>query len=93
MAGESGADFEAHYQNFTSGLEWRLVQKGHTRTCSLYGLDEWNDYCYGASQNEVFAANIDLAGQTVSMFEVSRRSSSESALELAQRPASAERAC
>lgn len=61
-------DWEAHYSNFSSGIEWRYRSVGGVESCSAYGLDEWNAWCYGAGQNEAWTDSILIGGQWVSVY-------------------------
>lgn len=64
----SGADSEPHYHfsNFTSGIEWNFDQS--TGKCSEYGLDLWNNWCYGSDQNEVAGSPIVIGGATANTY-------------------------
>jgi len=50
------------FLNFTSGIEYYVnVNKGGE--CSAYGLDYWNDWCYGGvSQKETFVESVTVGG-------------------------------
>jgi len=61
---------ETHYSNYSSGIEWRLLQdrSGAIVSCSPYGLDWWNDWRYGPKVNEQFDSYLNFAGQQVSVY-------------------------
>jgi len=56
------------YMNFTSGIEWYYnPATGH---CGAYGLDYWNDWCYGTpGQSETFLESIQIGGTTANVWQ------------------------
>jgi hypothetical protein len=61
------AAIEQHFINFTSGIEWRFTGGA---TCGEYGVDEWNDWSYGPSQNEEYTATISIGETQVNLWAV-----------------------
>lgn len=55
-----------YYSNFTSGLEW--VYNVVTGECTPYGLDFWNEWCYGSLSSENFASYETIGTTSVSVF-------------------------
>lgn len=62
----SGVPHKQHFQNFSSGIEW--LWDPSTGACSAYGLDEWNVWGYGASQNEMYLETVTLGAGSVNLF-------------------------
>ena len=60
--------WEGHFTNFSSGIEWRYRNVAGVESCSAYGVDEWNDWCYGSTQNEAFTESITIGGQAVNVY-------------------------
>jgi len=52
--------FFTMWMNFTSGIEWYFNQR--TGECVAYGLDYWNDWCYGPQENTLYAGTFNIAG-------------------------------
>jgi len=54
--------------NFTSGIEWYF--NVNTETCSGFGLDYWNDWCYGEVENTKSIGTLSIAGVTCDVWGV-----------------------
>lgn len=55
------------WMNFTSGYQYYYNR--NTGSCDLYGLDYWNDWCFGNKYNQsedFFAENVTCSGSTTS---------------------------
>ena len=55
-----------HWANFTSGIEWNYDPV--SGQCEPYGLDLWNDWCYGTTQNELFDSSITIGNQVMNKY-------------------------
>lgn len=63
--GQAGG-FWMHYINFTSAQEF--VVDSLTGLCSMHTTDQWEDFCFGSGQNEVFERVVTIAGQSINMY-------------------------
>jgi len=51
------------YMNFTNGYQW--YYNVATGSCDLYGLDYWNDWCFGTpGNNQHFVGTVAIGEQT-----------------------------
>ena len=63
--GQAGG-FYMHYVNFSSTEEF--VVDSLTGVCSMHTTDQWEDFCFGSSENELFERVVTIAGQSVNMY-------------------------
>jgi len=65
--GRGNASYDGSFDmwmNFTSGYQWYYNRNTHT--CDLYGLDYWNDWCFGNKYNQTedfVAADVQCISQ------------------------------
>jgi len=61
---------EAHFLNYTSGIEFRFLRDlaKQTSTCTVYGLDQYSDWSYGAAANEQYVMSVALGTELVSVY-------------------------
>lgn len=72
IGGGTGIDiYTGHFQmfsNFSSGIEW--YYNVNTGECEEFGLDYWNDWCYGTvGQSQTFYSQNEFNGQTVNTWQ------------------------
>jgi len=62
-SGDGITIYDGHFQmynNFSNGIEYYYNVENNT--CLLYGLDIWQDWCYGDGQTEEYLETIDIGG-------------------------------
>ena len=70
-SGSGSTIYDGHFQmfsNYSSGAE--AYYNVNDDTCVIYGLDYWNDWCYGSVNNEVYVQSVMVGNEAADVWQV-----------------------
>jgi hypothetical protein len=70
-SGSGDSIYDGHfemYSNYSSGAE--AYYNVETGSCIVYGLDYWNDWCFGSGNSEVYVSSVMVGSQAADVWQV-----------------------